>query len=139
MSDEKLKESAESNGIDEAPAPAASPAPAPAPTNGAASNGTAKGGPPALGWFALILLILSIPVAIAWPTLIGIDDPLTKLRALGISAAVAGAVGAGLRLWAHQGDVRVDAAGKILGFIAALLAMWATAALFVFLSVTGQG
>jgi ABC-type Fe3+-siderophore transport system permease subunit len=80
---------------------------------------------------AIVIMGLSIVFAGIMFTSV-IADPALGLRAFGVSAAVLGAAGAGVRLYAHNGSKALDAFGKMLGFSAALLAMYATLILFLF-------
>ncbi|MEX8031666.1 hypothetical protein AB6V29_01375 [Microbacterium sp. 20-116] len=59
------------------------------------------------------------------------DQPLQSFKVFGVWAAILGAVGAGIRLWAHNGSKHLDALGKSVGFTAATVAAFAVAFLFL--------
>src|SRR5690606_1823950 len=83
-------------------------------------------------WWPTIGIILTM-VSIIVPGIafgrIAFTDPLLGFKGFGVSAAALAAVAAGLRLWAHRGNIHLDGLGKALGFSAAILACFASLAL----------
>lgn len=89
----------------------------------------AKGRPAILSNPWALLCTLAILVVVLCPVVAKISEPTELLKAWGGSAALLAAVGAFMRLIAHEGSRVIDGGGKMFAFAASVLALCATGAL----------
>ena len=81
-----------------------------------------------LGILALVIMLLAVVVPAN-----SLQEPVRLLKALALSAGLIATMAAVVRLAAHEGRRSTDFFGKLLGFMAALLALMTAVAAFLFL------